>query len=179
MVQRLDTTCYQINNWRWDHPHAFRDHVDFSNLQTTNSGMVKCTGERSPWYHSNDPSAKIQPPSCWPYKPGNWLAVRQPNSHDIIDEDDDDENWPDPRAPSGGWSRPGNDSDNDNGEGEEDMQGGENATGKGKGTQEGNQRGKATQNGKRKWNGNGKGNSKVKGIVKQTPRGDDISRAVA
>jgi hypothetical protein len=49
------------------------------------------------------------------------------------------------------------------------MQGGEKGTGKGKGTKDrkGNRKGK--------W----KGNSKGKGIVKQNPGGDDISRAVA
>jgi hypothetical protein len=49
------------------------------------------------------------------------------------------------------------------------MQGGDNGTGKGKGT----------KNGKAKGKGKGKGNSKGKIIVKHTPGGDDIYRAIA
>jgi len=49
------------------------------------------------------------------------------------------------------------------------MPGGEKATGKGKGRKDGKGKGK----------GKGKGNCKGKGIVKQTPGGIDISRAVA
>jgi len=49
------------------------------------------------------------------------------------------------------------------------MQGGEEGTGEGKGTKDGKGNGK----------GKGKGNGKGKRIVKQTPGGDDISRAVA
>jgi len=66
-------------------------------------------------------------------------------------------------------SRPGDGYDNDNGEAEEDMQGGEKETGKEKGPKDG----------KWKGTGKGKGNGKGKGIVKQTTGGDDISRAVA
>jgi len=51
------------------------------------------------------------------------------------------------------------------------MQGGEKGTGEGKGTKDGKGKGK----GMRKGNGKGKG----KGIVKQTPGGDDICGAVA
>jgi len=98
----------------------------------------------------------IEPPSRRQYKPGDFLAVGPLNWDEIIDEDDDDENWADPRAPSGGRSRPGNDNDNDDGEGVEDTQGGENGTAKGKGTKDG----------KGKWKEMGKGNSKGKGIVK-------------
>jgi len=65
--------------------------------------------------------------------------------------------------------RPCDGNDNHDGEGKEDTQGGEKGTGKGKGTKDGK--------GKRK--GKGKGNVKGKCIVKQTPGGDDISRAVA
>jgi len=49
------------------------------------------------------------------------------------------------------------------------MQGGEKGTGKGKGTQDVDGKGK----------GKGKGNGNQKGIVKRTPGGDDISRALA
>jgi hypothetical protein len=88
--------------------------------------------------------------------PGDFLAVRRLNWDERIDEDEDDENWADPGAPSGGRSCLGDDNDNDDGEGEEDTQGGENKTGKGKGTKVGKGTGK----------GKGKGNSKWKGIVK-------------
>jgi len=166
-----------MNNWRWDNPRAFGDQVDRSNPQTTRSGKVKRTGERFSWYGSDDLRAKIEPPSCRQYKPGDFLAVRPLNWDEIIDEDDDDDNWVDPGAPSGGRSRPSDGNDNDDSEGEEDTQGGEKGTGKGKGTKDGQGKGKgkATEEGK----GKGKGNGKGKGIVKQTPGGDDISRAVA
>ena len=105
----------------------------------------------------------------------NFLAIRPQNWDEIFDEADNDENWADPRAPSGRWICPSDGNHNDNGEGEEDMQGSQKGTGKEKGTKDGKGKGKAMEEGKRK----GKGNSKGKGIVKQTPRGDDISRAVA
>jgi len=169
MGQMFDKTRDQMNDWRWDNPHAFGDQVDCSNPQTTSLGMVIPTGERFSWYGRDDLRAKIEPPSCRQYKPGDFLAVRPLNWDEIIDEDDDDENWADPTMPSSGWSRPGDGNDNDNGKGEEDMQGGENGTGKGKGTKDGKGKGKGKE----------KGNAKGKGIVKQTPTGDDISRAVA
>jgi hypothetical protein len=111
----------------------------------------------------------IQPPRCRQYQPGDFLAVRPLNWDEIIDEDDDDENKADLGTPSGGKSSPGDGNDNDNGEGEEDTQGSEKWTRKGKGIKE------------RKGIGKGKvkGNGKGKDIVKQTPGGDDISRAVA
>jgi len=169
MGQMFDKTHDQMNNWRWDNPHAFWDEVDRSNPQTTSSGNVERTGERFSWYGSDDLRAKIEPPSCRQYKRGDVLAVRPQILDEIIDEDDDDENWVDPAAPSGGSSRPGDGNDNDNGEGEEDTQGGEKGTGKGKGTMDV----------KGKGMGKGKGNGNRKGIVKRTPGGDDISRAVA
>jgi len=169
MGQMFDKTHDQMNNWRWNNPRAFGDEVERSNPQTTSSGRVKRTGKRFSWYGSDDPRATIEPPSCRQYKPGNFLAVRSLNWDEIINEDDDDENWADPGVPSGGRSHPGNGNDNDNGEGEEDIQCGEKGTRKGKGTKDGKGRGK----------GKGKGNGKGKGIVKQTPGGDDISRAVA
>jgi len=92
----FDKTCDQMNNWRWDNPRAFGDQVDRSNLQTTSSGKVEWTGERFSWYGSNDLRAKIEPPSCRQYKPGDFLAVRPRNWRRIIDDDDDDENWVDP-----------------------------------------------------------------------------------
>jgi hypothetical protein len=169
MGQMFDKTRDQINNWRWDNPHAFGDQVDRSNPQITSSGKVKRTSKRLSWYGSDDLRAKIEPPSCRQYKPGDILAVRPLNWDEIIDEDDADENWADPGALSGGRSCPGDGNDNDNGEGEEDTQGGEKGNGKGKGTKD------VIGKGKRKGKGNGNG----KGIVKRTPGGDDISRAVA
>jgi hypothetical protein len=124
MGQAFDKTHDQMNNWKWDNPHAFGDQFDRSNPQTTSLGKVKCTSERFSWYGSDDLRAKIEPPSCRQYKPGDFLAVRPLNWDEIIDEDDDDENWEDPGAPSGGRSCPGNGNNNDDGEGEEDMQGG-------------------------------------------------------
>jgi len=179
MGQMFDKTRDQMNNWRWDNPCAVRDQVDGSNPQTTSSGKVKRTGERVSWYRSDDLRAKIEPPSCQQYKPGDFLTVRPLNWDEIIDEDDDDENWADPGVPSGGRCRPGNDNDTDNGEGEEDTQGGEKGTGKEKGTKHGKAKGKATEDGKGNGKGKRKGNGKQKGIVKQTPWGGDISPAVA
>jgi hypothetical protein len=158
-----------MNSWRWDNPHAFGDQVFRSNPQTTSLEKVKCTCECLSWYGSDDPKAKIEPPSCRQYKPGDFLAVRPLNWDEIIDVDEDDENWADPGAPSGGRSIPGNGKDNDDGECDDDTQSGEKGTGKGKGTNDGKGKGK----------GKGKGNGKGKGIVKQTPGGDNISRAVA
>jgi hypothetical protein len=92
------------------------------------------------------------------------MAVRSLNWDKSIDEDDNDYNWADPGAPSGGRSRPGNGNDNDNGEGEEDMQGGEKRTGKGKG--------KRTGRGK----GRGSGRERVKGKeLLNKPQGEMIS----
>jgi len=113
-----------MNDWMWDIPRAFGDQVDRSNPQTTSSGRVKRIGECFSWYGSDDLRAQIEPPSCRQYKPGDFLAVRPLNWEDIIDEDDDDENWGDPGARIGGRSRPGNSNANDNGEGEKETQGG-------------------------------------------------------
>jgi len=164
-------------NWRWDNLRAFRDQVNCSNPQTTSSGKVKHTGERFSLYGSDELRVKIEPPSYRQYKPGDFLAVRPLNWDEIFEEDDDDENWADPRVPSGGRSHPSDGNDNDESQGEEDTQGGEKGTGKGKGTKDGKGKGKgkATQEGNEKGKGNGKG----KGIVKQTPGGDNISSAVA
>jgi len=92
MGQMFDKTCDQMNNWRWDNPRAFGDQVDRSTPHTTSSGKVKRTGECFSWYGSNDLRAKIEPPSCQQYKPGDFLAIRHLNWDEIIDEDDDDDN---------------------------------------------------------------------------------------
>jgi len=165
MGQMLDKTRDQMNNWMWDNPRDFGDQVDLSTRHTTSSGKVKRTGERFSWYRSDDLRAKIESPSCRQYKPGDFLAVRPLNWDEIIDKDDDDDNWADRGAPSGGRSRPGDGNDNDDGESEEDTQGGEKGTRKGKGTKDGKGKGKVTEDGKGKRKGNGKGNGKGKGIV--------------
>ena len=119
-----------MNNWRWDNHRTFGDQVDRSNLQTTSSSMVKCTSERFSQYGSDYLRAKIEPPCGRQYEPGDFQAVRPLNWDEIIDEDEDDENWADPGAPSGGRCRSRDGNDNDNGECEEDTQDGENGTGK-------------------------------------------------
>jgi hypothetical protein len=92
MGQMYDKTRDQMNNWRWVNPCGFGDQVDCFNPQTTNSGKIKRTGERSSWYGSDDLRAKIEPRRCRQYKPGDFLAIRPMNWDEIIDEDDDDEN---------------------------------------------------------------------------------------
>jgi hypothetical protein len=164
----FDKTRDQMNKYRWDNPRAFGDQGDRSNPQTTSSGKVKRTAKHFSLYGRDHVQAKIESPSCWQYKPGDSLAVRPLNWDEIIEEDDDDDNWADPGAPSGGRSRPGDGNYNDDGEGEEDTQGGEKVTGQGKGTKDGKVKGKLK----------GKGNGKGESIVKQTPGEDDISRAV-
>jgi len=121
----------------------------------------------------------IEPSSWWQYKPGDFLAIRPLNWDEIVDEDDDDDNWADPRAPRGGRTHSGDGNENDDSEGEEDTQGGETGTGRGKGTRDGKGNGKATEDGKGKRNWKGKRNGKGKSIVEQTLGRDDISRAVA
>jgi len=142
----FDKTHDQMNNWMWDNPRAFGDQVDRSNPQKSSSGKVKCTGEHCTWYSSYDIRAKIEQPRCQQYKPGDFLADRPLDRDEIIDEDDDDENWVEPGSPSVGRSHPNNGNDNDNSKSEADMQGSEKATGKGKGTKDG------------KGNGNGEDN---------------------
>jgi hypothetical protein len=149
----FDKARDQKKNWRWDNPRAFGNQVDRSNLQTTSSGKVKHPGECFSWYGSDDLRAKIELPSRRQYKPGDFLAVRPLNWDEIIDEDDDDDNWADPGAPSNGRSCPGDDNNNDDGKSEEDTQGSEKGTRKGKGTKDGKGKGNATDDGKGKGNG--------------------------
>jgi hypothetical protein len=179
MAQMLDKTYDQMNNWRWDNPCACGNQIDGSHPQKTSSGKVKRAGERLSLYGSDDLRAKFEPPHCWQYTPGDFLAVRPLNWDEMIDEDDDDGNWADPCAPSGGGSRPGDGNGNDDRECEEDTRGGEKATGRRKGTKDGKGKGKATEDGKGKGKGKGTGNGKGKGTVEHTPGGDDISCAVA
>jgi len=158
-----------MTNWRWDNSCAFKDPVDHINLQKTCSGMVKLTSYCISWYRRNDLRAKIELQSFRQYMPGVILPNKQLNWDEIIDEDDDVENWAYPRVPSHGRFRPGDGNNTDNGEGEKDLQGGENRTKKRKGT----------TNGHGQVMGMGKGNRNGTGNVIQTPAGDDISRAVA
>ena len=174
MGQMFDKTHHQMDNWRWDDLHAFGDQVDLSNQSTTSLGMFKRTGERYSWYGSDDLRAMIEPPGCWQYMPSNFLAIGLLNSHEIINKDEDDQNWAHLTAPSGGRTHSSNGNDNDDGKGEKDMQGSEKGTRKEKGPKDGKGKGK----GKAMEGGKGKGNGKGKGIVKQTPGGDDISCAV-
>jgi len=112
MRQIFDKICDQRNNWRWGNSSTFGDSVDHSNPQTTSSGEDKCTGERFSWYSSNDLRVEIEPTSCQQYKPGDVLAVRPLNWDEIINLDDDDGNWENPVAPSGGRRRPSDANDN-------------------------------------------------------------------
>jgi len=100
----FDKTRDRMNNWWWDNPYACADDIDRCNLQTTRLGMVKHTSERFSWYGRDDHSAKIEPPSCQPYMPRDFLAVRPLNRDEVIDEDDNAENRVDAGAPSGGRS---------------------------------------------------------------------------
>jgi len=161
MAQMFDKTCDQGNNWRWDNPRAFGDQVDRSNQQKTSLVKVKRTGKCFSWYSCDDLRAKIEPPSCSQYKLGDFLAVRPLNWDEIIDEDDDDENWVDPGVLSVGMGHHRDGNDNDDSEGEEDTQGGEKGTWKGKGKKNGKGKGKwtATEEGKRR------GRETVKGKV--------------
>jgi len=79
----------------------------------------------------------IEPPSCRQYKPGDFLAVRPLNWDELIHEVDHNDNWADPRAPSGGRSRSSDGNDNDDCEGEQNTQGGEKGYWKGQGTLDG------------------------------------------
>jgi len=130
-------TRNQMNNWRSDSSGAFDSQVNHSNAQITGSENVKPTSEHFSSYGSNDPRAMIEPPSCQEYKPGEFLAIRPVNWDAIIQQDDDDENWADPRAPSVRRSHPSDWNANDDKEVEEDTQGGEQGTGKWKGTKDG------------------------------------------
>jgi hypothetical protein len=149
MGQMFDKTHNQMNNWRWDNPCALWNDIDRSNQQTTSSAKVKHPGKSFSWYGSDNPRAMIEPPSGWPYKPGDFLSVTPLKWDEIIHEDDDDEYRADPGEPSGGMSCRSDGDDNDTGGGEEDMQGGQTGTRKEKGTNY--------------WKGKGKGKRKGKG----------------
>jgi len=128
MGQIFDKTHDQMNNWRYDNPCAFMDRVDRSNPQLTSSGKVERTGECFSWYSSDDLRAKIELASSHQYKPGDYLAVRQLNCDEIINEDVNDENCAAHGALCGGRSRPGDGNDIDDGVGEDDTKHGEKGT---------------------------------------------------
>jgi hypothetical protein len=177
MGQMFDETHEEINVWRWDNPCVIGNQVDRSNREATSLGKVTRTGLRFSSYTTDVLRAMIEPPSCQQYKPGDFLAVRPLNGDEIIDEDDDDENWVHPGAPSGARSCSSDGYHNDDCEGEEDMQGGENGTRKQNSTKDG--KGKGKGNAMEEGKGKGKGNGKANGIGKETPGEDDSSHAVA
>jgi hypothetical protein len=175
MGQIFDKTHYKRNNWMWDNLCAFGDPVNHSNVMATTLGKVKCTSEHFACYCSDDLRAKIEPPSCRQYKPGNFLAIRPWNWDEIIDKVNDNENWAVPTVPRGEWScaSDGNGNGNGNGEGAEYTQAGEKGTGNGNGSTDGKGNEKRMSTEKRK--GKGKRKGERTGIVIQTPGGDDIS----
>ena len=132
--QMINKDCNQINSWGWDSPRAVRDQVDRSDPQTTSSGKVNRTRVHFSLYGCDDLRGEMQSPKCQHYKRGDFLAVRPLTCDEIIHEDDDDEHWVNPRAPSGGRSHLGDGIDNDHSAGEKDMQGSEKGTGNGKET---------------------------------------------
>jgi hypothetical protein len=171
MVQMFYTICHQMNNLRWNNLRSFGDQVDRSNPQTTSSGNVQHTRELFSWSCSDGLRSKFEPRSCRQSNPGDFLAVKLLDWDITIHMDDDDGNWADPGATHSGRSCSSNGNHNDDGEGEEVMQGGEKATGKDNGIKDGK--------GKAKGKAKGKENCKMKGIAKQTSGGDDVSHAVA
>ena len=196
MGQTFDKTCDQMNNGRWHNPSAFGDQVDHCNPQMTSSWKDKPTGEHCSWYSSDDPTAKIEPPSCRQYTPDNFLAVRPLYCDEIFNEDDGDENCTVLGAPSGGRCRTDDRNDNDADQGEGHTQGGEKGMGNRKGARNGKRKWKATEDGKGKrkpreeWKGNGNRNRNGNGnrnrngnrngngkcIVEQTLRGETWQR---
>jgi len=132
MGQMFDKTCDQTNNWSQDNPHAFVHQVNRSCPKSTSYGKIQCTGERFTWYISNGLRAKIEPPSCRQYTPGDFLTIRLLNWDEIIDADDYHENWAETRARSSERSCPSDGNAYDDSEGEEDMEGGEKGTREGK-----------------------------------------------
>jgi len=157
---------------------AFSQQVDRVKPQTTCSENVSPTIESVSWHSSDDLRASIEPLRGQQYKLGDVLAVRSLNHDKIINVDDESENWADPSGRSGGRPSHCDVNHNDDGEGEEDMQGCEKVPKKGKGTKDRKGNGKETEDRKGKGKQKGKGNGKGKAIVEQTPGGDDISCAI-
>jgi hypothetical protein len=124
------TSHNHMNIWRWDNPRAFGDQGNCTISQSTSLGKVKCTGEHFSLYGTNDFRVNLVLPSRQPFKPGDFLTVRPLKWNEIINKDDDAENWADHRAPRSGRNRHGDGNQSDDGEGDEDMQGGQKRTGK-------------------------------------------------
>jgi hypothetical protein len=102
-----------MKDWTWDNPRAFRDEVDRPVTQTARSGKVDCTGKRFFWYGTDDLEAKIVQPTCRQYTAGEFQTVRPLNWGETFDDNDNDENWVDPGALSGGRRRHGHVNDTD------------------------------------------------------------------
>jgi len=160
MGQMYNETRNQMNNWMWDNPHAFRDQINRSSLQTASLGMDKRTGKHFYWYGSNDLGGKMESKSGQRYKPGDLLPVRSLNWDELIDKVDDNENWVDPRAPSSGRSHLRYGNDTDDSKGKHDTQGSEKGTGKRQVAKDGKGKQKATEDGKGKGKALEKGNGK-------------------
>ena len=101
MEQMFHYSHHQVNNWRCDNPHVFRNQVHCATPQTTSSGKVKYSVKCFSLYGSDDLSVKIEPRCRRHYKLSDVLAIRPMNSDETIDEDDYDDNLADHGAPSG------------------------------------------------------------------------------
>jgi len=121
MGQMFDKTCNKMINRRWDNPCAFGDQVDRSKLQITNKEKLILTSAIFSWHGSDDLQAMIEPQWSLQYRPVDVLAARPLNRYQIIDGDDDNENFANLRESSGTCSRHGNCKDKDDSEGEGDM----------------------------------------------------------
>jgi hypothetical protein len=169
-------THKQMINWRWDILNTFERQVNRSDPQKIILQKVGRTGERFSWYCSEYLWAKVERPTCWQYKPGDFLAVSLLNLDETIEVEDRDDNWGDPGASTDRRSHSIDANDIDNGEGEEDMPCSEKATRKEKGTKYGKGYGKGKGNGKgRQWR-KGRGRETVKGkALSNKPQGEMIS----
>lgn len=106
------------------------------------------------------------------------LDIRPLNWDEIIEEDDDNENWADRGSLGDRSTHPGDENHHHDGKGQVNKQGGVQWTRKGKGTQDENGKGKATEDEKGRGKGLGMPNGERKGIVILTPGGDVISHAI-
>jgi hypothetical protein len=127
-------------------------------------------------YHHDEHSAKFEPPCCRQSNSGQFLTPRAVSWDEIIDENNDDVSWADLRAQRSGSSCPSDGNDIKNCEDTNKTQGCEIGTGRWKGTVDVTGRGIGTAMEKVK--GKGKRNWKGKGIIKQTPEGNDSSCTV-
>jgi hypothetical protein len=121
MWQMFDKTRNQMINWGWANPCAFRDQVNRSTLPIANKQKLTTTGEIFCWHSSDDLQAMIQPRSCQQYWPVDLLATRPQNCDLIINEDDDNGNLANFRAPSDPGSHHGNGNDREDSDGRKNM----------------------------------------------------------